>query len=93
MDKSFIGGASHDEDLATISRAIIKLGQGLNMAVVAEGVEQSSHLDFLRAEGCDYAQGYLLSQPQPAWQLDPLLRQQPAYLHQTRVATQADYCI
>ena len=93
VDKSFIGGTCQDEDLATISRAIIKLGQGLNMAVVAEGVEQNSHLDFLRAEGCDYAQGYLLSQPQPAWQLDPLLRQQPAYLHQSRTPTPADYCI
>lgn len=45
--------------------AIIKLGQGLNLEVIGKGVEQQSHLGFLREPGCRYGQGYLLSRPQP----------------------------
>ena len=93
VDRSFICGTCHDEELTTISRAIIKLGHNLNMVVVAEGVELNSQLSFLRSEGCKYAQGYLFSKPQAAWQLDRLFLQQPAYLNQNRIAPQADCCI
>jgi EAL domain-containing protein (putative c-di-GMP-specific phosphodiesterase class I) len=53
-----------DEAKAMV-RAILALGQGLNIPVLAEGVETSHQLDILRSEGCHEAQGYLLGRPMP----------------------------
>ena len=57
-----------------IARAIIALGHGMGMYVVAEGVETEAQVDFLRGYGCDQMQGYLLSKPLPADQLEQWLR-------------------
>ncbi|HLV16972.1 MAG TPA: EAL domain-containing protein [Pseudomonas sp.] len=73
VDKSFILGAHTDPDLYAISRAIIGLGKALGLTVTAEGVETEQHLDFLRQEGCQNAQGFLFSRPIPADQLEQLL--------------------
>jgi diguanylate cyclase (GGDEF)-like protein/PAS domain S-box-containing protein len=51
---------------AAIVSAVIGLARGLGLAVVAEGVEKRSQLNFLAREGCDACQGYLLCQPMPA---------------------------
>jgi diguanylate cyclase (GGDEF)-like protein/PAS domain S-box-containing protein len=80
VDKSFISASQEDSHIGTISCAIIKLGQSLKLEVIAEGVEQPSHLDFLREQGCRFAQGYLLSRPLPVEVLDQLFQQQPTYL-------------
>ncbi|MDX1367567.1 EAL domain-containing protein [Pseudomonas sp.] len=72
VDKSFISGPSADGDSQLISRAIIGLGLSLGLEVVAEGVERSEHLDFLRAEGCRLAQGYWFSRPRPPAELERL---------------------
>ena len=93
VDKSFIIGVEQDAELGTISRAIIKLGQGLNLEVIAEGVEQPSHLEFLREQGCRYAQGYLLSKPQPVKALDQLFQQHPLYLHSSHAVPAHEYCL
>ena len=42
------------------------MAHSLGLSVVAEGVETQSQLDFLRQEGCDVVQGYLISRPGPA---------------------------
>ena len=63
VDRSFIAGVGEDADSAVISRAIIGLGQSLDLTVVAEGVEEPKQLAFLEAEHCEYAQGYLFSRP------------------------------
>ena len=44
-------------------RAVLGLGSGLNVPVVAEGVERYEELEFLKSEICQSAQGYLLSRP------------------------------
>jgi EAL domain-containing protein (putative c-di-GMP-specific phosphodiesterase class I) len=93
VDKSFIIGVEQDAELGTISRAIIKLGQGLNLEVIAEGVEQPSHLEFLREQGCRYAQGYLLSKPQPVKALEQLFQQHPLYLHSSHAVPAHEYCL
>ena len=72
VDKSFISGVTEDGDSQMISRAIIGLGLSLGLEVVAEGVERKEHIDFLRAEGCCLAQGFLLSRPQPPADMERL---------------------
>jgi diguanylate cyclase len=46
-----------------ILRAIIAMAKALNIAVIAEGVEKSEELELLKAEGCDYYQGFLSAPP------------------------------
>ena len=65
IDRSFVAGLNDDADNLAIVRTIIALGKALKLDVVAEGVEQPSQLEFLKAVGCDRAQGFLLGQPGP----------------------------
>jgi sensor c-di-GMP phosphodiesterase-like protein len=53
---------------------MIALGRSLGLTVVAEGVENQEQLDFLAAEGCHGAQGFLLAPPLPASDMAKLLR-------------------
>ena len=65
IDRSFVRnlpGARNDE---TIARAIITLGRGLGMHVIAEGIETEAQHAFLAAQGCQAYQGYLFSRPLP----------------------------
>jgi EAL domain-containing protein (putative c-di-GMP-specific phosphodiesterase class I) len=50
---------------AAITKALVALGHGLKLEVVAEGVETQEQLAFLRSIQCDGMQGYLLSRPLP----------------------------
>ncbi len=63
VDQSFIRGVDRNEQSATIVRAVLGLGSGLNVPVVAEGVERPEEYAFLQNEICQSAQGYLLSRP------------------------------
>jgi diguanylate cyclase (GGDEF)-like protein/PAS domain S-box-containing protein len=65
IDRSFISGLERNTQAATIVRAVIALGRGLNLPVVAEGVETQAQLDFLSNEACAEVQGYLLGRPLP----------------------------
>jgi diguanylate cyclase (GGDEF)-like protein len=68
IDQSFIRTMS-DHAGAAIVCAIAGLGRSLNIATTAEGVETMEQLTFLRAAGCQFAQGYLLGRPVPAAEL------------------------
>ncbi|HEY6254762.1 MAG TPA: EAL domain-containing protein [Xanthobacteraceae bacterium] len=74
IDQSFIRDMSARTDSLAIVRAAIGLGTSLGMSVTAEGVETKEQLQRLRQEGCNEAQGFLISQPKPAIELAPLLR-------------------
>src|SRR4051812_5881776 len=63
IDGSFIKSVNTNDQAATIVRAVLGLGRGLGLPVLAEGVETNAELDFLREELCDIAQGYLLGRP------------------------------
>jgi diguanylate cyclase (GGDEF)-like protein/PAS domain S-box-containing protein len=65
IDQAFIANLGHSEQAATIIRAVIALGRGLNLPVVAEGVETQEQLDFLAAENCNEIQGYFIGRPRP----------------------------
>ncbi|MEN3110611.1 EAL domain-containing protein [Uliginosibacterium paludis] len=66
IDRSFVRDMLQDDQDAIIVRSTIGLAHSLGLQVVAEGVEDLSTLNRLREFGCDEAQGYILSKPQPA---------------------------
>ncbi len=66
IDKSFVQDATVDDGDAKLIEAIINMARSLNLEVVAEGVETDEQMEFLRARGCDFAQGYYFSKPVPA---------------------------
>ncbi len=63
IDRSFVKEVVNKPQDATLVRAIIGLAHTLDMEVVAEGVETPEQHAFLRAEGCDWLQGYLFGRP------------------------------
>ena len=63
IDKSFIDDIDKNPQDLKIVQAIILMAQGLQLKVVAEGVETEKQLSILREEHCDVVQGYLLSRP------------------------------
>jgi diguanylate cyclase len=65
IDRSFIASLQTSRQSATIVRAVIGLGRGLGVPVIAEGVETREQLAFLAAEGCAEVQGYLIGKPLP----------------------------
>jgi diguanylate cyclase (GGDEF)-like protein/PAS domain S-box-containing protein len=65
IDRAFITNLGRNPQSAAIVRAVIDLGHGLEMSIIAEGVETVEQLAFLAKEGCDGVQGYLLGKPLP----------------------------
>lgn len=63
IDQSFVREIQSDFGDAIIARTIISLARNLKMSVVAEGIETEQQFQFLKAHGCDCAQGYLISRP------------------------------
>jgi EAL domain-containing protein (putative c-di-GMP-specific phosphodiesterase class I) len=63
IDGSFVKSADVNEQAAAIVRAVLGLGKGLGLPVLAEGVETEGELQFLSRELCDEAQGYHLGMP------------------------------
>lgn len=85
LDRSFMSELDGGPQSAAIIRAVLALGESLAIPVLAEGVETLEQLTFLREQGCDEVQGYLLGRPQKTaegevqaaarvlWAVDPAL--------------------
>lgn len=63
IDRSFVSTLHQNSASAPIIRAMVAMAADLGLGVVAEGVEHPDQLDFLQANGCDLAQGFLLGHP------------------------------
>jgi EAL domain-containing protein (putative c-di-GMP-specific phosphodiesterase class I) len=74
IDQSFVRDIETDQNDAAIACAIIALGHSLGLSVIAEGVENEGQRHFLDHHGCPAHQGYLLSPPLPADQLEKLIK-------------------
>ena len=73
IDCAFIKDLPQSSDDAAITLAIVSMAHSLALTVVAEGVETEAQRDFLRALGCDCAQGFLYGAAVEAAALGPLL--------------------
>jgi len=78
IDKTFISGLPQDSEDAAITRAIIALGHGLRMVVLAEGVETEEQFSLLEQYGCDLAQGFHLGKPATTEAITQMLKIQRA---------------
>jgi EAL domain-containing protein (putative c-di-GMP-specific phosphodiesterase class I) len=70
LDRSFVSPMSEDPRARALVVSTIALAHSLGMRMVAEGVEDAEAMAELRRQGCDEAQGYFLSRPLPAAELD-----------------------
>jgi predicted signal transduction protein with EAL and GGDEF domain len=68
IDRAFVMNLGRNPQSASIVRAVIGLGHGLGMSMVAEGVETQEQLNFLADEGCDAVQGFFIGRPAPIGQ-------------------------
>jgi diguanylate cyclase len=80
IDKAFVHNVDRAASDGAIASAILSLGKSLNLIVTAEGVERSGQLEWLRARGCDEAQGFLLSRPLSAQDLETQYLLDPSVL-------------
>ena len=78
IDRTFISNLTENHYSATIVRAVIGLGRGLGLPVMAEGVESAEQLAFLAREQCDEVQGFLLGRPAPIEEYAALIGRKPS---------------
>ncbi len=74
IDGSFVRSVDRNEQAAAIVRAVLGLGKGLQLPVLAEGIETPGELQFLASELCAEGQGYYLGRPAPIEQFSHLVR-------------------
>jgi len=75
IDKNFVQSVEANDRGGPIANMIVGLGKNLGLDVIAEGVETEGQLEYLRAQGCDIAQGYLYARPKTPEDLTPWLKE------------------
>jgi diguanylate cyclase (GGDEF)-like protein/PAS domain S-box-containing protein len=73
IDRTFVMNLGNNSQSAAIIRAVIGLGLGLDVPIMAEGVETQEQLDFLRKANCNRVQGYFIGKPAPIKQYTTLV--------------------
>ena len=76
LDQSFVRDLTSDPDDLAIARAVVAMGHGLRLEVIAEGVETEGQLALLAQNGCDEIQGYLFGRPAAAEDCARMLREE-----------------
>ena len=76
IDRSFIEQMNLDRENLEIVKIIISLAKTLGMDTISEGVETVEQLDYLKALGCEFGQGYLFAKPLPPEEISLILEQQ-----------------
>lgn len=66
IDRAFTAGLGGEGRQAALAEAVVKIGTTLDLQTVAEGIEATSQVSWLRALDCTYGQGYLFAKPLPA---------------------------
>jgi EAL domain-containing protein (putative c-di-GMP-specific phosphodiesterase class I) len=74
IDLTFVRDLPDDDRAVAVARTVLSLGHGLGLQVVAEGVENTEQLDFLKLSGCDVIQGYLIDRPLLAEEFANMIR-------------------
>jgi EAL domain-containing protein (putative c-di-GMP-specific phosphodiesterase class I) len=87
IDRSFIANLAHSQQAVAIVRAVIGLGRGLDLPVLAEGVETEEQLKFLVGESCNEIQGYFIGRPKPIVDYAGLVGREPAAPKRALAAT------
>jgi len=86
MEQSFVQDLVVDPSDKAIAKAVIALGHGLNLFVIAEGVETETQRDLLKEYQCDIMQGFLFSKPLPPTAFERLVRNQKPFTEETLFA-------
>jgi len=79
IDRSFVQEVATNPDYAAIAGAVVAMAHSMGLRVVAEGVETTEQLHFLRKMNCDEVQGYFLAPPVPPDTLAELVARQPLF--------------
>lgn len=74
IDQSFVRHCDNNKQDQAIIKTVIELAKNLDLATIAEGVENAAQLELLRKMGCDEIQGYYLSKPIPSTDFEELLK-------------------
>lgn len=74
IDKSFVQELPGNQDDVAITKAIVSMANSLGLEVVAEGVETSEQMEFLRENGCNISQGFYFGKAVPASQIESLMK-------------------
>jgi predicted signal transduction protein with EAL and GGDEF domain len=86
LDPSFVRAAPRDPAAAAILKAVIAMARGLKRRTIAEGIERSEQVEWLRANGCAQGQGFLFGLPLSTGAMTQRLQQQHDALAQRAVA-------
>lgn len=76
IDRAFVQKITEEADGLAIVRAIVGLASTLDIETIAEGIETAQQLDIIRRTGCDQAQGFLISKPKSAVEIQTMLSRQ-----------------
>ncbi|WP_207063525.1 bifunctional diguanylate cyclase/phosphodiesterase [Motiliproteus sp. SC1-56] len=75
IDRTFVAGLPRDAEDVSLVKAVIAMAHGMELEVIAEGVEDQAQFEFLQQQGCDLCQGYYFSRPLNAAAYRDYLRQ------------------
>lgn len=76
IDRAFIRDVPDDKSAMAITQSIIALAQGLNLDLIAEGIETKQQVDYLHRNGCYHLQGFFYSRPLPGPEFETWVKQQ-----------------